>query len=90
MNYEAIFVGAISVLLGLIGVIAAVANRDVCYQLEKIRKLEQRAGRSSARAVYAVVGVVLICLGIAIGLGVRPGIWTGEDRRAHHWRDLER
>ena len=73
MNVEDLFVGAVAVVLGTTAVVAAVGNWDRCYQLSKARWLERLAGRGVVRGVYALVGITLIVLGLAIALGYRPG-----------------
>ena len=72
MNHEELFVGAVSIALGLAGVVAAIGNWDSYYQLDKVRWLETVWGRRVARLVYGVVGMLLIVLGVAIALGFGP------------------
>ena len=72
MNPEEIFVGAVAIALGSVGVIAAVGNWEVCYRLDKIRWLESLCGRWCSRALYAVIGSILIALGLAIACGYGP------------------
>jgi hypothetical protein len=69
MNLEPLFVGTLSVVLGLLGLIAAIVNSDRYYRLDKVRRFEAFAGRRYARALYAVLGCLLIGLGIAIAFG---------------------
>jgi len=80
MNPEDLFVGAVSILLGVVGVIAAVGNWEVCYQLDKVRWLESVSGRWCARAVYAVIGTLLIAMGVAIACGFGPNKSVGIGR----------
>ena len=72
MNHEELFVGAVSIVLGLAGVVAAIGNWDRYYQLDKVRWLETVWGRRTARTMYGVVGSLLILLGVAIALGFGP------------------
>lgn len=72
MNAEEVFVGGVSVALGVLAVLAAIGNWDCCFQLAKVRWLETFGGRRATRAVYALVGAALIVLGVAIALGFAP------------------
>ena len=72
MNHEELFVGTVSIVLGVAGLIAAIGNWDGYYQLDKVRWFEAVAGRRWARVAYAVIGTLLIVLGVAIALGFGP------------------
>ena len=72
MNHEELFVGAVSIALGVAGVVAAIRNWDSYYQLDKVRWLETVWGRRAARIVYGFLGMLLIALGVAIALGFGP------------------
>ena len=72
MNLEELFVGCVAVLLGAVGLIAAIANWDPFFQFSKVRWLESIGGRGLARAVFAIVGALLIALGFAIAGGFGP------------------
>ena len=72
MNPEELFVGSVALVLGVVGVVVAIGNWDACYQFSKVRWIESKGGRRTARAAYAVCGILLIILGIAIALGFGP------------------
>lgn len=72
MNAEEVFVGAVSVLLGLVALIAAVSNNDWCYSLPKVRWLSRHTNRTTSRCIYGVLGLLLIAWGIAICFGFGP------------------
>lgn len=68
ISREAWFVGGVSLTLGVLALLAAIQNKDWCYQLPKIEWIERRFGRSVARAFYAALGVLMISLAAAIWL----------------------
>ncbi len=72
MNPEQLFVGSTAVILGLVALVAGATNREFFFRFAKIRWVERRGGRGAARATYAVIGVTLISLGIAIAMGFAP------------------
>lgn len=69
MNYFDLFVGAVSILLGILAISSAVLNGPFSYSLWVARNIEKRWGRGMARLFYAVLGLFLIGLGIVIALG---------------------
>ena len=71
MTADQLFVGAVAFILGLLALTAAIHNRDWYFRLPKARWIENRWGRSTARIVYALLGVGLITLGLLIVLGDR-------------------
>ena len=72
MTNEQLFVGGTSIALGMLSVAAGASNLDVFYQMTKLKWIESRRGRTIARATYAMIGVTLIGLGIAIAMGFAP------------------
>lgn len=72
MTHEQLFVGGTSIALGVLSLAAGASNREVFFQLTKIQWIETRGGRGLARLTYALVGIVLIGLGIAIAAGFGP------------------
>lgn len=72
MSNADLFVGAVSVLLGTAGLLAAVGNAKRVFAGPKLRRLEQVVGRVGARIVCGVASVALILLGIAIARGYAP------------------
>ena len=72
MNPEELFVGGVAIALGALAVAAAIGNWDRCFQSAKVRWIETLGGRRTARAMYALVGIALIVLGVAIALGFGP------------------
>ena len=72
MTYQDLFVGAVAVSLGVIGLLASIRNWELCYRTWKIEWIEAFGGRMAVRAVYAVLGLGLISLGLAIAGGFAP------------------
>ncbi len=72
MNYEQVFVGSTSIVLGLFSLAAGLSNREIFFQPRKIKWIEKWGGRPLARATYALLGAALIGLGIAIAMGFAP------------------
>lgn len=75
-GFEDVFVGMVSVALGLFLVVVAARNADWYYQVRTARFLEARLGRAGARWVHGTLGCVLITLGVAIALGWRWPLWS--------------
>ena len=71
MNRQDVFMAGLALLLALLAIGAAMHNRDRYYRLPKVRWIDQRWGRGVARVVYAVMGLLLLALGILIMSG-----WT--------------
>lgn len=72
MKPEDLFVGGLAILLGIAGIAAALVNSDASFRIAKAQWIERWGGRGAARAVYAVVGLLLVVLGIAIAAGFGP------------------
>jgi hypothetical protein len=72
MNVLDLFVGSVSIGLGVLALVAALFNWNASYQLDKARWLEDQWGRSTLRWIYALVGLVLVALGVAIAAGIGP------------------
>jgi hypothetical protein len=67
-----ILVGAVAIVLGGVCLAAAIFNWPWSYELHKTRFLERLFGRTGARIFFALLGLGLIALGIAIALGFAP------------------
>jgi small neutral amino acid transporter SnatA (MarC family) len=72
VKLEEVFVGCVSSGIGLTALAAAIWNWEASFQMRAARLIEHRWGRLAARIAYAVLGVLLVCLGVAIGLGFGP------------------
>mgnify|MGYP006966876820 CR=1 FL=1 len=72
MTTEQIFVGGIAIAIGLLSVVAGASNLDIFFQAKRFKWIETRGGRPIARALYAMIGVTLIGLGVAIAMGFAP------------------
>ena len=72
MAAQDIFVGAVALGIGSFALLSALFNWDWSYQLWKARWVEARFGRRGARVFYAILGTVMIALGIAIAVGFGP------------------
>ena len=70
MTYQDLFVGAVAVSLGTLGLLASIRNWDLCSW--KTEWIEALGGRLAVRAVYAMLGLGLISLGFAIASGFAP------------------
>jgi hypothetical protein len=68
-----LLVGGLSTVLGAVGLAAAAGNWNWFYQLRIAQWMETNWGRGSARAYYAILGLLLIALGLAIMSGMR--VW---------------
>ena len=68
MNGADLFVGGLAVLIGL-GGLAASAGRSAGLRWSKMQWLERTVGLAVARVIYALAGLSLIALGIAIARG---------------------
>ena len=69
MNPADLFVGAVSAIVGILGIAAGVCNWEGCYQPAKVRWLVNTAGRTGALLLYIVGGSFFVVLGIAIACG---------------------
>lgn len=72
-GHEDLFVGTAAVVLGLFLIVCAVSDWDWYYSVRTARWLRQWLGRRGTRIVHALLGVVLIVLGVTIAIGYR---WT--------------
>ncbi len=72
MNLADLFVGGVTVLLGLSIMATAALNWKTGFQLPQARALEARFGRPRARSILAVVGLLIVALGCLILIGFRP------------------
>ena len=72
MNLDDVFVGCVACGIGLTALVAAIGNWEASFRLRAARLVEQRWGRTAARTAYALLGVTLITLGVAIALGFGP------------------
>jgi len=66
---EDIFVGAIAIILGLLGLYGSLARQRWFFGLRKVRWLESRVGRTAARWVCVALAAALIFFGGAIAMG---------------------
>jgi small neutral amino acid transporter SnatA (MarC family) len=71
-GHEELFVGSVSVALGLFFFFVAAANWEWYFALRSAQVVQRLLGRTGARLFYAVLGGGLIALGIAIALGFGP------------------
>ncbi len=76
MSSEQIFVGGAAIALGLLSVAAGASNLDIFFRAAKMKWVEARGGRVLARALYAMIGLTLIGLGIAVAMGFGPNVST--------------
>jgi hypothetical protein len=81
-----VFVGTVAVVIGLGSLVAAVTNHEFFYQFPKIRWIEQKGGRGAARAVYTLLGTLLIVLGAAVACGFRFNLMRPSERPADQKR----
>jgi small neutral amino acid transporter SnatA (MarC family) len=64
-------VGAASIGLGILLCVTGAANLDYLQHHSKLRWLTAALGRTGARVVCSIVGLLLVALGVAIALGWR-------------------
>lgn len=64
-----IFVGAVTIGLGLFVCSAAFFNWDWYYELQKARWIQSICGRTGARVFFGIFGIGLIVLGAIIASG---------------------
>ncbi len=72
MQIQDIFVGLVAIAAGLCLIGICLVNADWYFQLWKTRWFDQRFGRSLTRFIVALLGTLLIILGIAIIQGYAP------------------
>ena len=73
MEAADIFVGGVSIALGVAAIWAAAANSDAVFRLATPKLVERMWVRSGVRIVFAILGIVLIATGIALMAGFSPG-----------------
>jgi len=66
MNRQDIVMATVAFSLAVLAFVAALGNRDEFYRLPKVRWIDERWGRTTARAWYATVGLLLAATGLAI------------------------
>jgi hypothetical protein len=69
MELADIFVGSVSAAIGVMALAIAAANWTPGFNFWVGYVIDARWGRTRSRIVYAIVGTLLIALGIAIMLG---------------------
>ena len=69
MNPQELLVGGLAILIGAVAIVAAATNWDDSFRLRLARVVDRRFGRGAARAFYALIGLTLIALGVAIAVG---------------------
>jgi len=70
-GYEDLFVGTVSVAIGVLLITCALANWQWCYSLGTARWLQRYLGRGRTRLLHGVLGLGLLALGVAIASGYR-------------------
>ena len=76
MSLTDVFVGSVSILLGVLAFWTAAFRVETLLQLPQPRSMERRWGRGGVRLFFAVVGVLLVVAGCAVIAGFAPG-WLG-------------
>lgn len=72
MTYPDIFVGSVAIGVGLLALLASLRNWELFFRSWKAEWIERLGGRTAVRTAYALFGIVLITLGIAIAWGFAP------------------
>ncbi len=72
LRVQDLLVGGIATVTGLLSLAVALGNWSWFYQLRLARRIESSWGRGKARMHYAVLGLMLIALGVAIMTGRSP------------------
>ena len=70
--HEELFVGCVSVALGLFFFFVSVMNWEWYFSLRSAQILQRLLGRTGARLFYSLLGAGLIALGCAIARGFGP------------------
>lgn len=70
-GYENLFVGCVSVVIGLLLIKAAVTNSQWAYSLGTAQWLQRHLGRTGTRLFHALLGLALLALGVAVARGYR-------------------
>jgi hypothetical protein len=68
-NYEDVLVGLVAAGLGTATLLAGVLNWEWTFQYRPVRWIEAAYGRGPARIFYALLGLTMIGLGLAIFQG---------------------
>jgi hypothetical protein len=69
MSNEQVFVSTVAILVGTLSILVAILNTEWCFRLPKARWVEARWGRRRARWAFALVGLLLVLLGVFIAAG---------------------
>ena len=72
MQLQDAVVGLVAVAAGLFLVVVGVVDIQWYFQSRKTRWLDERLGRLPARLIVALLGILLVLLGIAIMSGFAP------------------
>ncbi|MFT5525383.1 MAG: hypothetical protein ACI9HK_003351 [Pirellulaceae bacterium] len=70
-----LFVGLVACAIGAAALVAAIANWDSAFQLDKAQWIEERWGRSAARKLFGVIGLIMIGFGVLVAIGMAPYSW---------------
>lgn len=73
MQAADIFVGGVSIALGVAAVWVAAVNSDAAFRLATPKLIERIWGRNGIRILFALLGIVFIAVGAAIIAGFAPG-----------------
>lgn len=90
MTYQDLFVGGVAISIGVVGLLASIGNWDLFFQTWKAEWIEARGGRIAVRAVYAMLGLGLIGLGLAIAGGFAPNKSAESQRLSPVFADRQR
>ena len=66
---EDLLVSTVALLLGGLMIVVAIGNWDWYYELPKARWLQQACGRTGVRVIYALLGLLLLVIGLVIAAG---------------------
>ncbi len=66
MNREHLLMAAVALVLAVLAITAGLSNRDGYYRWSKIGWIDRRWGRTAARIVYAVGGLVMALIAALI------------------------
>ena len=72
MQVQDVGVGLVAMVVGLVLLAVGVADIQWYFQSWKTRWLDQRLGRLTTRLIVALLGILLVLLGIAIMRGFGP------------------
>ncbi|TWT64724.1 hypothetical protein [Allorhodopirellula solitaria] len=67
------FVGSLALALAILTTVIAIGPWTAPYQIRSVKYVQNRFGKSAARALWLAVAIITAASGVAILQGIRPG-----------------